>query len=177
MEPKSRKTCSVSDCAPRGVPFLHRLSRIQLVPFACEPQLWSGSLNPSASARSTSRHQTPWKNYRRREAPPECRRRKLRRFGSKPSTVDIRRHFSFREARFTKRGRYVSCMTNFGNRFQQVKTVTQPVRFAWCHGRPLARGESLFADSRVFSTFVWRRLEPETVLEELGNRGINSQGG
>jgi hypothetical protein len=48
--------------------------------------------------------------------------------------------------------------------------VTQPVRFAWCHGKPLARFESLLADSTVFSTFVWRRLESETVLEELGNR-------
>lgn len=57
-----------------------------------------------------SRHQTGWKNYRRREAPPECRRRERRRFGCKPPTFDIRRHFSFREARFTKHGWYVSCV-------------------------------------------------------------------
>ena len=67
MEPKSRKTCSVSDCAPRGVPFLHRLSRIQLVPFACEPQLVVRLLEPE---RVSTFHQPPpntMEELRRRE--------------------------------------------------------------------------------------------------------------
>lgn len=60
-----------------------------------------------------------------------------------PPTFDIRRAFQLpeggvHEARMV---RFLRC-SNLGNRFQQVKTVTQPVRFAWCHGRPLAQAKA-----------------------------------